>query len=254
MAAMVKIIDEYKVFLDDDDRLGGGSYGEVWKGQNIGTGLNVAVKRVSIDVEEEFYIKYIKGEVDALQSLSHPNIIQLFHSKHTEKFQYIFFELCEEGDLEAYVKKQIELSEDMMLRFMQGAAEALNYLHHLQPPVVHRDIKPQNMLIQSDNSVQILKLTDFGLARRISIKESRVSATYCGTLNYMAPEVNPDKDGNVSYNKPIDIFSLGLVYFAMLSHEPAKELTVLKGKLIKCIKNPKKKPTTLYYSDNHYLL
>ena len=232
MAAFT-VIDDYKVFCQDDDILGGGTCGQVWRGQNMKSELYVAVKKVLLGDDEEYYTKYVEGEVRALQAVSHPHIIKLFHSAKSGKFFCLFMELCEEGDLDSYLKKHGELSEDTMLSFMQGAAEAVNCLHHLQQPIAHRDIKPDNLLIKIENSLPVIKLTDFGFARTITSEKNRVAGTYVGTPNYMAPEVRPDKDNYIKYHLNVDIFSLGVVLLAMITHTKGEKLTAVKGKYFK---------------------
>ena len=100
----------------------------------------------------------------------------------------------------------------------------------MKSPIIHRDLKPANLVINVESSTPVIKVTDFGFARRFSNTKSLFSATMCGSENYTAPEVLPDETGSVGYSAAVDIFSLGVIYLAMVNYEPGQSLKAIKGK------------------------
>jgi len=215
-------IGHYLVNRSVSTRLGKGQFGEVWRGRNTTSNEECAVKEIT-KPENEF--KYIDQELAILKETSHPNITELYHSEWKGNVLYMFMEFCEDGDLDKYVETNKEFSEDVLLSFMQGCADAINYLHNRNPPVVHRDLKPGNILVKTVNHIPTVKITDLGFSCFVT----KDFSTVCGTPYYMAPEVMPDKDGNVKYNLPADIFSLGLVFHSMVTHKSGQKLTPIKG-------------------------
>ena len=122
-------------------------------------------------------------------------------------------ELCEAGDLVKYFTENCPVLQ-MRIDLMAQASLGLLHLHSQSPPVVHRDIKPQNMLLKWEGQKLVLKIADFGFARPV---EASKLETFCGTLTYIAPDVLPDVQTEiVSYTRDCDIFSLGLVCQAMV--------------------------------------
>ena len=122
-------------------------------------------------------------------------------------------ELCDAGDL---VKYFMDHCPAMATRvdLMEQASLGLLHLHSQSPPVVHRDIKPQNILLKLSRSGLVLKIADFGFARPVELS---LLKTLCGTLTFIAPDVLPDvKTQFVTYSKECDIFSMGLVFQAMV--------------------------------------
>lgn len=122
-------------------------------------------------------------------------------------------ELCDAGDLVNYFTENCP-PLTVRIDLMEQASKGLLHLHSQNPPVVHRDIKPQNMLLRREGPKLVVKIADFGFAR--PVEASRLE-TFCGTLTYIAPDVLPDVQTEiVSYTRDCDIFSLGLMFQAML--------------------------------------
>ena len=121
-------------------------------------------------------------------------------------------ELCD-MPLDMYFVKKCPAME-FRTDLMEQASLGLLHLHSQKPPIVHRDIKPQNLLLKKSGRNVVVKIADFGFARPVG--ESRLK-TFCGTLTYIAPDVLPDVNTDmVSYTIECDIFSLGLVFQAMV--------------------------------------
>ena len=120
---------------------------------------------------------------------------------------------------------QSRLTDEELLSFMSDCADGLSYLHSYKPAIIHRDLKAENVLVQNEQTNVVLKLTDFGF----SLRAAKDATTYCGSPNYIAPEVYPDSKGNVRYNLMADIFSLGILYEGLLTHQPGRKVVPIKG-------------------------
>jgi serine/threonine protein kinase len=127
---------------------------------------------------------------------------------------WLVFELVEEGDLKSFLTEFGPLSRELQLSFFIQAAKAINYLHTLPSPILHRDIKSSNFLVKDKSK---LILTDFGLSKEA---ENVTQTDAIGMLRWAAPEVLSDSN----WSEKADIYSLGMVFFAIISCEtPFKE-------------------------------
>ena len=179
------------------------------------------------------YVKAAEKEADILKQIPpHDNVINILdvvkEKVKTETSSYIdlyiIMELCNLGDLETYVFQQ-KLSVNRKLDIMYQCAQGLQHLHLLSPPVMHRDIKPKNILLCGDPDSPTVKLSDFGEALFLQ-EESKSLHSVRGTLSYMAPELYIS---NPSYKKSADVFSLGLTFLALMLAKKGKEMRTLKG-------------------------
>ncbi|GET93461.1 mitogen activated kinase-like protein [Leishmania tarentolae] len=175
--------------------LGRGAYASVYEATSTLTGGKMAVKiiRVSGDFEER--IDEFMNEIEILCQLSHPNIIHYFYCERTETTLNLFMAMADQGTVAELIKRYSRLPENHVATIMKQLLQAVNYLHECG--IIHRDIKPGNMLISKGQ----LKLSDFGTATT-NVREGTV-----GTISYMAPEV---VDGKPS-GKESDIWSIGCV-------------------------------------------
>ncbi|ODV63506.1 bifunctional endoribonuclease/protein kinase IRE1, partial [Ascoidea rubescens DSM 1968] len=195
-----------------DEILGYGSHGTV---VYRGTFENrpVAVKRMLLD----FY-DVANHEISLLQeSDDHPNVIRYFCSEQSDRFLYIALELCL-ANLEDIIDKKKELFDDPQNILFQMAS-GLNHLHKLN--IVHRDIKPQNILVTNSktnpNGYRVL-ISDFGLCKKLEPDQSSFRGTTAasGTSGWRAPELLTENN-QLRLNKGVDIFSLGLVFYFVLA-------------------------------------
>ena len=189
------------------DKLGEGTYGAVYKAQNIQTGEVVALKRMNIAPEEDGIPATTVREVCILKEMSHENIVQLKDilfqmPKLTLVFEYVEHDLKKYMDLKGPVLQPASEIKPFMHQTLSG----LHYMHIRF--IVHRDIKPQNILISDDLKV---KLADFGLARVEGIPVKKYSHEAV-TLWYRPPDVIL---GSVNYGFSVDIWSLGCVFAEM---------------------------------------
>ncbi|KAF4721610.1 cyclin-dependent kinase 5, partial [Perkinsus olseni] len=143
--------------------LGEGTYGEVYKARCQATGLVVAMKRMKLDQEDEGVPSTAIREVSLLKELKHPNIVKLLDVFCSQKKLYLIFEFVD-LDLKKHMKQVGGLTKDKVQSFAYQLVLGTNYCHEYR--VIHRDLKPQNLLIDADGT---LKLADFGLARAFSL-------------------------------------------------------------------------------------
>ncbi len=199
-----EITKEYKIL----SIIGKGSFSTVFKAEHIITNYIVAIKIVSVKEskwsKKQVNEEKIKSEISILKQLDHPNITKLFDIKQNSKLIFLILEYCESGELMTKIENKSLSLPDTVFLFFQ-LVKALEYLHERN--IVHRDIKPQNILLTSNN---ILKLSDFGLS--IIQNKFELLTTQSGTLLYSAPEKIL---GQPYAGLPADIWSTGVVLFLM---------------------------------------
>merc|ERR1712136_263081 len=189
-----------------------GSYAAVYKGKSKRTGQVVALKQIALKEDEGVPFTAIR-EASLLKILQHSNIVTLHDIIHTDKYLTLVFEYMK-IDLAAYIEEQgscgIQPREALLFCFqlMRG----LHYCHKQR--VLHRDIKPQNLLIGRYGQ---LKLADFGLARAKSIPSNTFSNEVV-TLWYRPPDVLL---GSRDYTTSLDIWGAGCIFVEMMSGTPA---------------------------------
>lgn len=204
------IQDRFDVIKD----IGKGTYGVVQKCKDKYTGQIVAVKKVKTQKSEKTgFPQTTLREVKLLKELHHPNIVELklvVQSEDPENELFLIFEYCE-YDLYALLCRKA-LDSDHIKSIMKQFLVVLQYIAGQK--VIHRDLKPANMFITNEN---ILKLGDFGLARKIKDDRARYSKRVI-TLWYRPPEIL-SHHGNKSYKTEVDIWSAGCILYEMVTGE-----------------------------------
>ncbi|PWA55638.1 Concanavalin A-like lectin/glucanase superfamily [Artemisia annua] len=190
--------------FSDDQKLGEGGFGCVYKGYLSHEGIMVAVKKIS-QGSKQGKKEYIT-EVKINSSLRHRNLVQLIGWCHDQSQFLIVYEFMPNGSLDSHLfGNKILLEWGVRYKIATGLASALLYLHEeWKQCVVHRDIKPSNIMLDSDFNV---KLGDFGLARLMEHELGQHTTGLAGTLGYMAPEYIAT--GKAS--KESDVYSFGVV-------------------------------------------
>jgi len=157
----------------------------------------------------------IENELSILKSISHPNIINLISDLVTNTDVYLITELVSGGDLFEAIARCTDFSERDIRLMTRNLASALAYLHGLD--IVHRDVKPENLLVEYDINGHVLhlKLADFGLSQKVNEPLYMV----CGTLAYVSPEILTEE----GYGVKIDIWAAGVILYILLCGFPPFE-------------------------------
>ncbi|KAJ1931483.1 negative regulator of the PHO system, partial [Linderina pennispora] len=193
------------------EHLGEGTYATVYKGRSP-KGEIVALKEIHLDPEEGAPSTAIR-EISLMKELDHENVLKLLDVVHTETKLMLVFEMMDK-DLKRYMDANgthSALPAATIKWFMYQMLSGIKYCHEMR--VLHRDLKPQNLLINSRNQ---LKLADFGLARAVGIPVNTFSNEVV-TLWYRAPDVLL---GSRNYSNTIDIWSAGCIMAEMYTGRP----------------------------------
>ena len=203
----VKFSDLYEM----KEVIGKGKFGVVNLGIHRKTGQQVAIKILNKENIKTLEDKeLVQIEIGILKLCHHPNIVRLLDHLENTDYIYIVTEFIEGGTLGQYFKKKkFNFSERQAMNIMSQLASGVKYLH--QYGIVHRDLKPDNIMITQQNEFGVIKIMDFGLSKIVSPHEKMVEGY--GTLSYVAPEVLL----RTPYNKEVDIWSMGVILFYMLS-------------------------------------
>ena len=203
----VKFSDLYEM----KEVIGKGKFGVVNLGIHKKTGQQVAIKILNKEniktIEDK---ELVRIEIEILKLCHHPNIVRLLDHLENNDYIYIVTEYIGGGTLGQYLKKKkFNFSERQATNIMSQIANGVKYLH--QYGIAHRDLKPDNIMITQQNDYGVIKIMDFGLSKILSPNERMVDGY--GTLSYVAPEVLL----RTPYNKEVDIWSMGVILFYMLS-------------------------------------
>lgn len=192
-------------------KLGEGTYGVVRKAINKETDEAVALKNIRLESEDEGIPCTAIREIALLKELEHPNIVKLLEIVHDIDKLTLVFEFCNQ-DLKKYIDDHFGIIPTAKMKsFLYQLLKGMTYCHSKR--VLHRDLKPQNLLISADGS---LKIADFGLARAFSVPVRNYSHEVV-TLWYRAPEVLM---GYQHYSTPIDMWSVGCIFAEMKNGKP----------------------------------
>ncbi|KAK2437476.1 cell division control protein C [Trifolium repens] len=195
------------------EKIGEGTYGVVYKARDRDTKEIIALKKIRLEQEDEGVPSTAIREISLLKEMQHRNIVRLRDVVHSEKRLYLVFEYLD-LDLKKHMDSSPEFSKDprQIKMFLYQILCGIAYCHSHR--VLHRDLKPQNLLI--DRSSNSLKLADFGLARAFGIPV-RTFTHEVVTLWYRAPEILL---GSRQYSTPVDVWSVGCIFAEMINQRP----------------------------------
>eukprot|EP00048_Salpingoeca_helianthica_P006396 m.98074 g.98074 ORF g.98074 m.98074 type:complete len:416 (-) comp13997_c2_seq1:295-1542(-) len=196
--------------------IGRGGYGKVLQvrkkhGPDTGTIYAMKVLKKALIVRSKKDISHTKSERSILEEVKFPFIVDLKYAFQTDGKLYLILEYLSGGELFMYLDREGIFSEDIAKFYACEIILALQHLHSLG--IIYRDLKPENIMLNKDGHVV---LTDFGLCKESINTREDVTHTFCGTIEYMAPEVL-SREG---HGKSVDWWSLGALTFDMLTGSP----------------------------------
>ncbi|KAI3820855.1 hypothetical protein L1987_08405 [Smallanthus sonchifolius] len=215
---MVDLVNATRNF-SPDLIVGDGSFGLVYKA-NLSSGVTVAVKKLSSDAFQGY--REFRAEMETLGRIRHDNIVKFFGYCATGSDRILIYEFIEKGSLDQWLYDTSSTNNDTSgLRFplswsirvdiIKGVAKALAFMHNLEKPIIHRDIKASNVLLDGDFKAHI---ADFGLARTIEGSHLHVSTQVAGTMGYMPPEYI---HGATAATVVGDVYSFGILMLEVVT-------------------------------------
>lgn len=214
--------------------LGKGGYGKVFQvkkvtGKDAGSVFAMKVLKKASIVRNQKDTAHTRAERNILEAVKHPFIVELVYAFQTGGKLYLILEYLSGGELFMHLEREGIFLEDTTCFYLSEIVLALEHLHSLG--IIYRDLKPENVLLDAQGHV---KLTDFGLCKE-HIHEGITAWTFCGTIEYMAPEILTRS----GHGKAVDWWSLGALMYDMLTGNPPFSAenrkktieTILKGKL-----------------------
>ncbi len=197
------IAERYEII----EKIGTGGMSYVYKAKDHTLGRFVAIKVLKSEFANDAgFLAKFRSEAQSAAALSHPNIVNIYDVGQTSEFNYIVMEYIEGITLKTYIEKKGQLSfkeaVSIAIQVAKGIEDA--HKHH----VIHRDIKPQNIMISTDGKV---KVTDFGIARAAS--SETINSEVMGSVHYISPE--QARNGFVDGKS--DVYSLGIVMYEMVT-------------------------------------
>ncbi|KAL4168017.1 hypothetical protein KRP22_011424 [Phytophthora ramorum] len=201
-------------------KLGSGSFAVVYKGYHKTSKTPVAIKALSLHKLNRKLLENLEMEIAIMRQIDHPNVVKLYEIKKTDKHMYLILEYCAGGDLQQFMRRRQQesgdksrlLREDVARHFLRELAKGMQCLW--QHNLIHRDLKPQNLLLVEDSPTSALKIADFGFARHLA--STSMAETLCGSPLYMAPEILRFQ----KYDAKADLWSVGTILFEMLAGRP----------------------------------
>lgn len=210
-------LDDFEL-LDVQESLGKGSFGVVQKirrKKHGGGGKIYALKSMrKAEVIDGNLVDQVELEIQVQRGLKHRNVLRLYRHFEDAETVYLLLEFCARGELYQILRTQRSrrFSEERACNFFCQASEGLMYLHTNN--VVHRDIKPENLLVTNED---VLKIADFGWCA----VSSTLRTTFCGTLDYLAPEMIQGK----GHDHTLDIWGAGVLLYEMVVGRPPFQST-----------------------------
>ena len=200
-----KINDRYQIIRT----IGEGGMANVYLAHDLILDRDVAVKILRGDLaDDEKFVRRFQREAIAASSLSHPNIVEMYDVGEDNGKYYIVMEYVEGKTLKNLIKKRGALTLPEVIDIMTQLTAAISCAHDSN--IIHRDIKPQNVLIKEDG---IVKITDFGIAMALNSNELTQTNSVMGSVHYLPPEQANGKGATLKS----DIYSLGIVMFELLT-------------------------------------
>lgn len=191
------------------EMIGGGGMANVYLAHDMILDRDVAVKMLRLDfANDEEFIRRFRREAQSATSLAHPSIVSIYDVGEEDDLYFIVMEYVEGQTLKQYIQQYSPLQVEEAIGIMKQLTSAISHAH--QNHIIHRDIKPQNILVDRFGNV---KITDFGIAMALSATSITQTNSVLGSVHYLSPE---QARGGMA-NKKSDIYSLGIVMFELLT-------------------------------------
>ena len=189
--------------------IGQGGMANVYKATDVLDNRIVAVKILKREFSEsDEFLRRFRNESKAIAVLSHPNIVKIYDMGFSEKLQYIVMEYIDGITLKEYIDSERVLNWKDAVHFIIQILRALQHAHNRG--IVHRDIKPQNIMLLTDGTIKVM---DFGIAKFAREESMTATDQAIGTVHYISPE---QARGDVTDEKS-DIYSVGVMFYEMLT-------------------------------------
>eukprot|EP01064_Diplonema_japonicum_P037210 TRINITY_DN8660_c0_g1_i1.p1 TRINITY_DN8660_c0_g1~~TRINITY_DN8660_c0_g1_i1.p1 ORF type:complete len:399 (+),score=62.10 TRINITY_DN8660_c0_g1_i1:50-1246(+) len=194
--------DDFKML----SKIGEGNYAVVLLVKQKGTGDYLAMKILNKNMLiERDEVEHTRTERAVLEKANHPFLVKMRYAFQTADKLYLVMNFANGGELFSHLKKEKRFDEERARFYAAEIALGIQYLH--DRGIVYRDLKPENVLLDAEGHIA---LTDFGLSKMM--KESERTKTFCGTPEYLAPEILLNK----GHGKPVDWWSFGTLLFEMI--------------------------------------
>ncbi|VDK76033.1 unnamed protein product, partial [Onchocerca ochengi] len=229
--------------------LGKGGFSEVWRAFDLDENKNVACKIHHVNKEwkedkKANYVKHAMREKDIHKTLDHPRIVRLFDLFTIDNHSFCtVLEYCDGNDLDFYLKQNKQIPEKEARSIIMQVVSALRYLSEKRPPIIHYDLKPANILLQSGTTSGAIKITDFGLSKIMEDADDgdsiELTSQGAGTYWYLPPETfvvghNPPK-----ISSKVDVWSVGVIFYQCLygrrpfGHEQTQQKILEENTILK---------------------
>ena len=193
------------------EKIGGGGMADVYKAEDLTLGRTIALKILHKQfASDEGFLERFRREAQAAAKLNHPNIVSIYDVGDENGIYYIVMEYVPGVTLKKIIQKDAPLSTEKTVHIAMQIAKAMEFAH--QHEIIHRDIKPQNVMITDSGEI---KVTDFGIARAGTTSTMTRTGSILGTAHYISPE---QAQGSI-VGPTTDIYSLGVVMYEMATGE-----------------------------------
>ena len=195
--------------FEKEREIGKGGFGLVWKVLHKKTQKVYCIKVIEKKgIMEQKLVPQMNREIEIMYILNNPHCLRLKNHFEDDNNFYLVMPLASKGQLYRVLKKYRKFDERTAAQILRETISALQYLHSFKPPIIHRDIKPENLLLNEGGRVL---LADYGWSN--FNMEGDVRKTFCGTPEYIAPEMLTKK----GHDTRVDIWSIGILMFELLS-------------------------------------